>query len=55
MPTSIKITTDSKIVGVSEEQENQAIAGRQYDNRVLCRTQHWKLTKYTLTLTFLDT
>ena len=54
MPTSVKITTDSKIVEVSEEQENQEIAGRQYDYRVLYTTQHWKFKKYTLTLTFPD-
>jgi hypothetical protein len=54
MPTSIKITADSKITEVSEEQEDEEKTGRLYDGRGLGVPQRWKFKKYTLTMTFPD-
>ena len=54
MPISIKITTDCKIIEVSEEQENEGQKEPLYDCCPLHVPQHWKFNTYILTMTFPD-
>ena len=54
MSTSIKITTDSEIIEVSEEQEDEEHNERLYGCCALQVPQHWKFNTYILTLTFPD-
>ena len=54
MPTSITITTQSKIIEVSEEEDNDEQKERLYDCCALHVPQHWKLSTYLLTMTFPD-